>query len=217
MTAKVIIFISIGILLCSAAGAGFLWFPKIQSYFMLEQQLSAIDAQLEEKLQYFSKLEEVQANLDDYRESLTKIDSAFPSDPNVSVPPLIVYMLKITAESGVTVKDVDIGTALGEINEKGLSETKFDLAGTGASYAVFKNLLNTIYNSARMIDVDSISMTSPSFDKVKEGSSAVKEGDAQKQEEYQFSMSLKTNFYPEKEEAKNPSAPTGGVSNPNLP
>lgn len=213
MTARVIIYISIGVLLCSLAGAGFLWFPKIQSYFALEQQLIALDAQLEEKLQYFSKLAEIQAKLSDYEEPLKKIDSAFPADPSVSVPPLIVYMLKITAESGVTVENVNIGTALGGMNEKGLSETKFDLSGSGASYAVFKNLLNSIYNSARMIDVDSISLTSPSFKKTESGSASTKESGNQAQEEYKFSMSLRTNFFPEKGIARS----SGGLQNPNLP
>lgn len=167
----------------------------MQAYFKAEQQLSLISEQMEEQDQYFSKLRETSDKLKSYEDSLQKIDSAFPSDPNVSVPPLIVYMLKITAESGVTVKNVDIGTTATENKETGLSEIKFNLTGSSASYAVFKNLIKEIYNSARMIDIDSVSMSAPALQKTE---SVKKTTQPQAEEEYQFSMSLRTNFYAEK-------------------
>ncbi|MCX6764928.1 MAG: hypothetical protein NT148_00060, partial [Candidatus Nealsonbacteria bacterium] len=162
MTGKIIIFISIGILLCCIAGGVFFWWPKMQAYCALEQQLASIDKRLEEKLQYFSKLRETSAKLDEYKDSISKIDSAFPSDPNVSVPPLIVYMLKVVTDSGVSVKGLNIGTDVSEGSGNGLSESKFDLSGSAATYAAFKNLINNIFINARMIDVDSISLTAPS-------------------------------------------------------
>lgn len=207
-TSRIIILISAAILILCAAGTGFYWLPKVQAYFAAEQQLASVDVQLEQKLQYFSKLKETAKELESYKEPLSRIDSAFPVDPNVSVPPLIVYMLKVTAESGVTVKDVNIGTELGEVQNNGLSEIKFDLAGTAASYSVFKNLLTNIYGNVRMIDVDQISLTAPEFKKEEPEPTAGKsEAPQEAKEEYQFTMSLRANFYPETQLVQNPDAP----------
>ena len=197
MKNKIIIFIAIGILLCCAAGGVFFWWPKIQAYYSIEQQVASMDRQLEEKAQYFSKLLETSQKLNDYKDSISKIDSAFPTDPNVSVPPLIVYMLKVVAESGVSVKGLNIGTSVSEKSESGLNETKFDLGGSSASYAAFKNLVNNIYLNARMIDVDSVSLTAPS-------ASSPGEGQAQAASEYEFSLSLRTNFYLEQNLSQSP-------------
>ena len=215
MTGKIIIFISIGILLCCIAGGVFFWWPKMQSYFALEQQLASIDKRLEEKLQYFSKLRETSAKLDEYKDSISKIDSAFPSDPNVSVPPLIVYMLKVVTDSGVSVKGLNIGTDVSEGSGNGLSESKFDLSGSAATYAAFKNLINNIYINARMIDVDSISLTAPSKSTESSEASAGKSSTEQASSapEYEFSLSLRTNFYLERS-SQNPAAPDQGTNNP---
>jgi Tfp pilus assembly protein PilO len=214
MTNKLIIFISIGVLLCSAAGGVFLWWPKMQSYFSLEQQLVSVDIQLEEKEQYFSKLRETSEKLNSYKDLLSKIDSAFPTDPNVSVPPLIVYMLKVVAESGVSVKGLNIGTDVTESLGNGLSESKFDLSGSAASYAAFKNLINNIYNNARMIDVDSVSLTAPSG---QESEASTKEQGAEQSQaaaEYEFSLSLRTNFYLEQNLSQSSAIPGQGTNEP---
>lgn len=185
MMNKIIIFIAIGVLLCCAIGGVIFWWPKMQSYFILEQQSASIDKRLEEKLQYFSKLREISEKLNNYKDSLSKISSAFPEDPNVSVPPLIVYMLKVAADSGVSVKGLNISTNTVKGKESGLSEVRFNFSGSSATYAAFKNLINNIYNNARMIDVDSVSLTSAlAYEKQDKTAS-----------EYEFSMELRTNFY----------------------
>jgi Tfp pilus assembly protein PilO len=206
MTNKIIFFIAIGVLLCCIGGGVYYWWPKIQSYLILEQQTASIDKQLEEKAQYFSKLRETSEKLNEYKDSISKIDSAFPTDPNVSIPPLIVYMLKVVAESGVSVEGLNIGTEVSAESENSLNQTKFDLGGSAASYAAFKNLVNNIYINARMIDVDSVSLTAPSLAEQKTEGSASQQGKTQVQSasEYAFSLSLRTNFYLEQSISQSP-------------
>jgi len=108
---------------------------------------------------YYKKVAEISNELKKYPEELAKIDYALPQE--ISLPAMYGFFQKKASESGLVLKNekFDSSSVLKE-NFTG-KEHYFSLELLG-SYPAFKNFLIILEKSAKIIEVENISFSSPS-------------------------------------------------------
>ena len=121
-----------------------------------EREIKEIN--LKNRNDYYKKVAEISNELKKYPEELAKIDFALPQE--VSLPAMYGFFQKRASESGLVLKDekFDSGSAQKEI--LGKKEHHFCLELSG-SYSAFKNFLAILEKSAKIIEVEKISFSSP--------------------------------------------------------
>ena len=139
-------------------GGYFLWWPNYQELKTLRAELTRKEMLVQQKKEYFSKLAADAEKLNNYEEEMTKINEALPDD--LSIANLFKYIIKTTAENGLVLKDVS-GSGIAQ-KEGGSEVQRFPFSFTAlGSYPSLKNLLQTIYKNTRLIEISSISFSSP--------------------------------------------------------
>lgn len=131
---------------------------------MREKEALAIESYYKDIHDNFNKLKE-------YQESLEKIDSALPADS--FLPSLFSYLQKVSAESGVFLKSVNLaivprGTVEEEKGAKKIQEEYVNVELIGF-YDGFKSFLKSVEKSSRLIEIEEVQIT-------KEGKEALAEG-----------------------------------------
>lgn len=129
--------------------------PKYQDFALIRSQVEEREAELASREEYFASLGGVSEKLNQYQKQLAIIDSALPPEP--SLPNLFNYFQKAASQNGLVLTGM---TPAGTASANGLRETRVILVMSG-SYSSFKSLLSTLENSARIIEPESISFTSP--------------------------------------------------------
>lgn len=153
MTKLVSILINFGILFL----LGYFWIlPQYQTLQGVNFELESRRIELQNKEEYFSKIEAAQTALGQYIEGLSKIDSAIPSEPFLS------SVLNITERAGT-----ENGLVLGEIGkfettdfERLLKETTLEVEMVG-NYPALKNFLSALEKSSRLIIVENVTFSTP--------------------------------------------------------
>ncbi len=145
-----------------------------QNVAVKEKELRVLD-------NYIVNLQNLVAELNNYKVQLSKIDTALPSDP--SLPALFNFFQKMSAKDGLVLKSMNIVSkpaqdAEKKEGEKQVQEIYINIQVAG-SYSAFKNLLFSLEKSARLIEVENISFSLD--EKGEEGSS--------------FNLSVKTHSY----------------------
>jgi Tfp pilus assembly protein PilO len=169
---KIIIIIVIFI---AAVGLFFgLVFPKYQSLMAKYSEAEVKKTNLANESDYYKKVAKIAEQLKAYSEQLTKIDSALPAE--VSLPQMYDFFQKRISESGLSRKSIEDSVASSNKDLAGLKEHHFNMELAG-SYENFKNFLSILEKSARIIEVEKVSFTSPE----------------KKDEAFSFSVSVK--FY----------------------
>jgi len=135
--------------------------PTYQDLTSLRKKISEKEAELEIQEKYFQELQKISEELKNYEIPLSKIDSALPLKP--SLPELLNFIQKASSQSGLSLKEIGQASTFSVEKEK-IKETKLDLVLVG-SYSDFKNFLSVLEKSARIIEVENISFSTP-----KEGS-----------------------------------------------
>lgn len=158
-----------------------LW-PQYQSLQGLNLQIKEKKTELEDLKSYFRELEDISQELNQYSESLAKIDSAIPSDP--SLPSLLRFLEKGASESGLFLKKIGTFTTAPVEKESRLKATSIDLELSG-SYLALKNFLSKLEKTDRLIEVGNISFSSKSKE-----SEAIKTGNI-----FLFTLQFKTHSY----------------------
>jgi len=151
------IFIILIIFAIAAAGYFFVW-PLNGEYTDIKKVFDIKDEEVKAKQEYLPKLEAISQRLSEYSEEIAIVNSAIPSD--VSIAALFDYFEKMTAQSGLILKNVDgsklfdssPAVATGEFSEK-IEKMPFSATLTG-EYDSFKNFLKDIYLSSRMININ---------------------------------------------------------------
>ena len=158
----------------------FLILPKYQELKAFKIKIDEKRDELQYKEEYFSDLQETSDRLKDYKEELEKIESALPDNP--SLPSFFNFLQKATSQNGLILKNLgSFSIVLPSISsvkktveekatEKNVKETekkipkvkKISLAiEVSGSYSSFKNFLESLEKSARLIEVENISFSSP--------------------------------------------------------
>jgi len=193
---RLIPIISIIALILLGAGGYFFCWPKYQEFKQQGTLLEEKNRALEEKNNYYLKLETLSNRIDAYKEELDKINSALPAEP--SLPVLFDFMQKTSMENGLILGDISSSkgaiSSLRSGGNTGIEKVSLSIFLSG-SYSAFKNFLSAIYKNSRLIEVDSVSFSSPT------------EGEL-----FDFNLSLETYVFPKKEVEK-----AGTIPGENLP
>lgn len=148
------IIIIICFLLTIISGA-FLLYPKYQDFVVLKKQVEAKENQLQSKQEYLSNLSQNSEKLKEYQEKLLVVDTALPS--LLSLPSLFDLLQKTASQNGLIVKDMDSSSI---VNPEGIQEVRVDLKAVGL-YSGFKSFISVLEKSARMIEIESFSFSTP--------------------------------------------------------
>ena len=162
-------------------GAVILW-PKFQELKIIQKNIEEKKAELQSKKEYFSKLNEIKIELGKYEEELSKINSALPENP--SLPTFFNFLQKTSSQTGLVLKEVGAFSVSPSKDFPNLQETTLSLKLLG-SYSSFKDFLSTLEKSARLIETENISFSSPE----------AKPGAEEEKEPFAFNLKLKTYSY----------------------
>ena len=145
-----------------ALGGYFLCWPKYQEFIYKKTEMETKNEEISLKQAYFSSLEVFSENLLAYDEQLSKIDSAFPV--NASSAAILSFLEKRSLENGLIITKADISGLFssedptGQSSKERIQKMSLSLSVSG-SYSAFKNFLFTIYESSRIIEVESINFS----------------------------------------------------------
>lgn len=159
---KRFIYPAICLVLVLILGIVFLW-PKYQIFQIYQKNIEEKRIELQSREAYFSQLEEIFKKFQEYPESLTKISSALPEE--TSIASLFNFFQNKSAQTGLILEEIaleginDLNPQPGEPAEKlkGLKEICLRLQLLG-SYPAFKDFLLILEESARLIEIKSISL-----------------------------------------------------------
>ncbi len=187
-----ILIIIVSFLILLIVGGYFLGWPKYQELEDKKLEVEGKDTEIKQKQEYLSKLEVFSDRLSEYSDELAEIDFALPIEPSIAA--LFIFFQKISSENGLILKDTDLGglfssETLGTPGER-IQKMPFSISVMG-SYPALKNFLSVVYKNTRLIEVNSISFSSPE----------------EEESLFTFNLALKTHAYQpkaEKEKAETP-------------
>ena len=131
--------------------------PRYQKLKIIQAIMESDKNELRRQKQHFSQIEQTYLELQKYKDSLDKIDSALPSF--MSLPDVYYFLKKSSEQSGLIL--TDIGCSSPVVNKSTGVKTysiSFHLSG---SYSAFKSFIPILENSARLIDIEDINFHSP--------------------------------------------------------
>jgi len=137
-------------------GGGLVW-PEYRSLKAAQVEISQKEANLKTEKDYFAKVENLSAELENNKSEMAKIDSALPKSP--SVPDFLNFLQDASSQSGLVLLSLGSATVSSDPG-KTVKETRLSFQVAG-SYAAFKNFLSVLEKSARIINVEAISFSSP--------------------------------------------------------
>ncbi len=133
----------------------FLLYPKYQNFVVFEKQVKVKENELRSKQEYLSNLSENSEQLKKYQEKLLVIDAALPS--TLSLPSLFDLLQKIASQNGLIVRDMNPSYVT---DPDEIQEVRVDLRIVGL-YSSFKSFISVLEKSARMIEIESFSFSTP--------------------------------------------------------
>lgn len=136
--------------------------PKKEALDFSQKRVEEKKTEIQSKEEYFVNLKHLSEELKNYQTQLSKIDSALPEDPGL--PILFDFLQKSAAQSGLVLTSVKplLSPARPTLEEEKpeFQETKIELTVSG-SYSAFKNFLSILEKSARLIELESLTFSTP--------------------------------------------------------
>lgn len=132
--------------------------PKKTALDLSEKKIEEKTAEIQGKEEYFSNLARLSEELKDYQDPFSKIASALPEDPGFA--DLFDFLQKSASQSGLVLTTITIlpSPVSLEKEKPEFQETKIDLSLSG-NYSAFKNFLSILEKSARLIEVESFTLS----------------------------------------------------------
>jgi len=155
--------------------SAFFTFPKYQEVMNLKSQIEAKRTVLQYKEDRLLQLKDLEEKLEYYKEPLEKLDSALPKDPDL--PNLFNFLEKTALENGLILGEISSFTVSPPKTKEQLGQASVTFSLSG-SYSSFKNFLDALEKSARLITLENLSFSSP------------EEG-----ETFNFDLIIKVSFY----------------------
>jgi len=154
---KIIIIVS-GVVIVLFFVLVLIW-PQYQKLQALNLDIKTKQADLRSQETYFTQVKELSAQLQEYPDALAKISSALPKDPSLAS---LAHFLQInSAQTGLILKKIVLGgMTLPSESNRSLIETRLVIQVSG-SYKAFKDFLGLVENSARIIEVENLSIEIP--------------------------------------------------------
>jgi Tfp pilus assembly protein PilO len=176
---RILLIIGVCALLASIAGGIMLWWPKLENYNSLKDQLSSRKIALEQKQEYYRKVNSDLDKVGNYKEEFSKVDSALPSDAMVSLPILLNFIIEKSSENGLKISQIEGDPNSIKKNDSGIGDFSFMISVKG-SYSALKDFLNSLYKNARLFEINSIKFDSPTKESI--------------DKDFNFGISIKTHF-----------------------
>ncbi len=132
-------------------------FPQYQNWSFLKQRVDELKIELQNQENYFEEIKKIAVNLEKYKDPLSKIDSALPSNP--SIPELFHLIKNFSSTSGLLLAKIGSISTTPLPNSR-LKETRTTINLEG-DYSALKNFLSALEKSARLIEVENISFSTP--------------------------------------------------------
>jgi Tfp pilus assembly protein PilO len=167
-----LIFIFLGIVAILAIGFFLIW-PKYQKFESLKVQIENSELDLRQTESFYEKLEKLSEDLEGYQDQLSKIDLALPDNSSFAAISLINF---VGNSSGVT-SGVN-GLKLKKLKSFSITSPKLPVQAPGTpaqpqskvkdisvdfevsgSYSALKNFIQTLENSAKIIEVENLSFS----------------------------------------------------------
>ena len=154
------IIIIVGGLVVAVVIALVLAWPQYQKIQALNLDIEIKGEDLRSQETYFSQVKDIAVKLQEYSDTLLKTSNALPKDP--SLASLVNFLQINSAQTGLILKKIVLGGTVAPSENKGaLMETQLIIQVSG-SYDAFKDFLKLVENSARIIEVQNISIDIPS-------------------------------------------------------
>ena len=138
-------------------GPTLLW-PKYQSLREIQNSINIKKMEIEEQEQYFAEIDLIKSKLAENSEAMSKIDSALPD--SIDMPSLLNFIQQACTQSGVLLEGISPFTVATAKDMTNVKEISMSLKVVG-SYTALKSFLVVLEKSARMIETEDISFTSP--------------------------------------------------------
>ena len=151
--------LTIFIILLIILGVGFgLVLPKYKELRELKDKINSKKREIENKREYFLQIKKSYEQLQKYQTELSKVSVALPS--KFSLPFLFSFFQEMANSANLSLKNISYGKSNTLLNERGSSikEIHFSLE-LGGSYENFKNFIKMLENSARLVDIDNVSVS----------------------------------------------------------
>ena len=146
---------AVSFLIVIAAAVFVLW-PGFQELKAVRADIERGGGELQSEREYLQMLDEIKVELEENKEEIAKVNTALPSDP--SVPSLFSYLQRTASESGLILTEINPFSVSSPVILTDLKEITFSVKISGP-YASAKNFISTVERSARMIEIESISLT----------------------------------------------------------
>jgi len=151
------IIIAVCLFLTLVLGTFLIW-PEYQEFGVQKSKIWQKEGELQNLKEHLLELEALSRELERYQVELSKIDSALPAE--FFLPSLLNYIQKTASENGLILKSFGpVSSTPFKAREK-IKEFHLSLELSG-SYSAFKNFLSDLEKSARLIEVENISFSSP--------------------------------------------------------
>ncbi len=138
-------------------GPTLLW-PKYQSLKELQNSINVKKMEIEEQQQYFAEIDAVKARLAQNNEAMAKIDSALPD--SIDIPSLLNFVQLACSQSGLVLESISPFTVAAVSGMTNVKEISMSLRVSG-SYTALKSFLVVLEKSARLVEAEDISFSSP--------------------------------------------------------
>ncbi|MBU0546906.1 type 4a pilus biogenesis protein PilO [Patescibacteria group bacterium] len=126
-------------------------YPKYQEITLLRNQIYNKSEEFKFREEYLKELSKASAELKNYDEQLKIIDATLPSE--ASLPLLFDFFQKAGSQSGMILKNISATKGSSPDNPKKVT-ISLEASGT---YSSFKDFIVILENSARLINVNSVS------------------------------------------------------------
>ena len=145
-------------LVASLVVGTFVIWPNYKSLVSAQEQARYVQADLENRKAYYQEIAKISEEFNKYPDEISKINSALPSE--VAMPTVFDFFQKRASEAGVILSQESIGSIAAKKDDPSIKQYDFSL-GLAGSYENFKNFLSILEKSARIIEVENISFSSP--------------------------------------------------------
>lgn len=163
--------------------------PQYQNWRFSSIRLKEFKKAEERQREHFNNLRQSWENLEKYRSSLLKINTALPESANL--PELLNFIQKLAGQVGLSLKKIN-SIETKKASSSTIKETRIEINLTG-SYPAFKSFLTSIEKSARLIEVESINFSYPTEMEKKLQEEQVDKKD--KLKIFEFQVKIKVNHY----------------------
>jgi Tfp pilus assembly protein PilO len=162
-----LIFIFLGIVAILIIGFFLIW-PKYQKFAKLKTDLENKELELRYSQEHFEKNQKLLEDLEEYKEQISKIDLALPDNSSFATISSINFLGNASNQNGLNLKNLKSFSivepkpstqapgAPAQTPSK-IKEILVDFEVSG-SYFALKNFINTLENSAKLIEVENLTL-----------------------------------------------------------